>query len=100
MEENLEEPERILQAEIDKEIEKLQYYLEESDKLIQEGDFVEIEVINKRTNAIHDKLCNLVVRAQEVKIERGIESVRAVRQWEKDAKEKYAPWIQQMEKIS
>ena len=40
---------------------------------------MEIELIHKRTNAIHDKLCNLVARVQEVKIERGIESARAVR---------------------
>lgn len=62
MEENLEESERKLQAEIDKGIEKLKYYLEESDELIQEGDFVAIEGIHKRANAIHDKLCNLVAR--------------------------------------
>lgn len=69
---NLEDAERQLQAEIDKEIEKLKYYLEQTDELIVEGDFVEIEVVNKRTKVIHNKLCHLVAHVQEVKIERGV----------------------------
>ena len=37
---------------------------------------------------------------QNVKIERGIaESARVERQWKKETKEKYTPWVQQMEKI-
>ena len=37
---------------------------------------------------------------QNVKIERGIaESARVERQWKKEMKEKYTPWVQQMEKI-
>ena len=41
---NLEDTEKDLLTEVEKEIEKLQYYLEESDEMIKEGDFVEIEV--------------------------------------------------------
>ena len=96
---NSEDTEKELLAEVEKEIEKLEYYLEESDELIEEGDFVEIEVIHNRMTAIHDKLCNLIAHMQELKIERGIETVRAIRQWKKDMKERFAPWTLQMGKI-
>ena len=49
MSESTEETEEKLKLEIDKEIEKLKYYLEQADDIIKEGDFCEIEVINKRT---------------------------------------------------
>ena len=96
---NLEDTEKGLLAEVEEEIEKLEYYLEESDEMIEEGDFVEIEVTHNRTTAIHDKLCNLIARVQELKTERGIETARAIRQWKKDTKERYAPWTLQMGKI-
>ena len=88
---NLEDTEKDLLAEVEKEIEKLKYYLEESDEMIEEGDFVEIEVTHNRTTAIHDKLCNLIAQVQELKVERGIETTRAICQWKKDMKERYAP---------
>lgn len=66
---NSEDTEKALLAEVEKEIEKLKYYLEESDEIIEEGDFVEIEVTHNRTTAIHDKLCNLIAQVQELKIE-------------------------------
>ena len=75
---NLEDREKDLLAEVEKEIEKLKYYLEESNEIIEQEDFVEIEVTHKRTTAIHDKLCNLIAHVQEVKIERGIETARAI----------------------
>ena len=96
---NLEDREKDLLAEFEKEIEKLKYYLEESNEIIEQEDFVEIEVTHKRTTAIHDKLCNLIAHVQELKIERGIETARAIRQWKKDTKERYAPWTLQMGKI-
>ena len=57
---NLEDTEKDLLAEVEKEIEKLKYYQEESDEIIEEGDFVEIKVTHNRTTAIHDKLCYLI----------------------------------------
>ena len=96
---NLEDREKDLLAEVEKEIEKLKYYLEEWNEIIEQEDFVEIEVTRKRTTAIHDKLCNLIAHVQELKIERGIETARAIRQWKKDTKERYAPWTLQMGKI-
>ena len=96
---NLEDTEKGLLTEVEKEIEKLKYYLEESGEIIKEGDFIEIEVTHNRTTAIHDKLCNLISHVQELKIDRGIATARAIRQWKKVTKEKFAPWILQMGKI-
>ena len=78
------------EVEIDKEIEKLKYYLEPIDDIIEEGDYAEIEVVKKRTDAIFDKVNNLVASVQELKIDRGAETQRAIRQWKKDTKDKYA----------
>jgi uncharacterized protein YqgV (UPF0045/DUF77 family) len=68
------------EVEIDKEIEKLKYYLEPIDDIIEEGDYAEIEVVKKRTDAIFDKVNNLVASVQELKIDRGAETQRAIRQ--------------------
>ena len=43
MSESTEETEEKLKLEIDKEIEKLKYYLEQADDIIKEGDFGEID---------------------------------------------------------
>ena len=96
---NLEDTEKGLLTKVEKEIEKLKYCLEELDKIIKEGDFIEIEVTHNRTTAIHDRLCNRIAQVQELKIEPGIETARAIRQWKKDTKERFAPWILQMGKI-
>ena len=40
----MEDTEKGLLTKVEKEIEKLKYYLEESDEIIKEGDFIEIEV--------------------------------------------------------
>ena len=69
---NLEDREKDLLAEVTKEIEKLKYYLEESNEIIEQEDFVEIKVTHKRTTAIHDKLCNLIAHVQELKINEGL----------------------------
>ena len=66
---NLEDTEKDLLAEVEKEIEKLKYYPEESDEIIEEGDFIEIKVSHNRTTAIHDKLYNLIAHVEELKIE-------------------------------
>ena len=63
---NLEDTEKDLLAEVEKEIEKLKYYLEDSDVIIEEGDFIEIEVTHNRMTAIHDKLCNLIYSGQQL----------------------------------
>jgi hypothetical protein len=88
------------EVEIDKEIEKLKYYLEPIDDIIEEGDYAEIEVVKKRTDAIFDKVNNLVASVQELEIDRGAETQRAIRQWKKDTKDKYAQWVPKMNKLS
>jgi hypothetical protein len=67
-----------LQLEINKEIEKLKYYVGNADETIKEGDFLEIKIINDRAATILDKINTLVANVQELKIDRG-ETARNVR---------------------
>ena len=94
-----EQTEESLQLEINKEIEKLKYYVENADETINEGDFNEIKIINSRATAILDKINTLVVSIQELKIDRG-ETARNVRQWKKENKETYRPLVEKMGKLS
>ena len=50
------EKEKELDTEINKEIYKLKYYLEQADDLIEEKDYKEIETVTKRSQAILDKI--------------------------------------------
>ena len=95
-----EEAEKQQEAEIDKEIEKLKYNLYPVDEIIKEDDFAELEFVKKRTDAILDKINNLIASVPELKIDRGAETQRAIRQWKKDIKEKYAQWVLAMNKLS
>ena len=60
----------------------------------------EIETVNKRTKAILDEIYNLVSTAQEMKVEQGKDTPRAIRQWKKSVREKYMPWVSEMNKLS
>jgi hypothetical protein len=51
--------EQQIENKINKEIEKLKYYLEQTDELIEEQDLKEIETVNKRTKAILDQIYSL-----------------------------------------
>ena len=77
------EDEQRLVREIDKEINKLKYFLEETGELIELGDFAEMDIANKRAEKIIAKLSDLISQTEELKIERGVTS-RSVRQWKKD----------------
>ena len=92
--------EQQIESKIDKEIEKLKYYLEQTNELIEENDLREIETVNKRTKAILDEIYNLVSTAQEMKVEQGKDTPRAIRQWKKSVREKYMPWVSEMNKLS
>ena len=81
---NLEDTKKGLLTKVEREIERLKCYLEESDEITKEGDFIEIEVIHNQMTAIHDRLSNRIAQVQELKIKRGIETARAIRQWKKD----------------
>ena len=93
------EEERELERKIKKEIEKLQFYLEESEELLETEDFNEIKLTCKRTEEIQDRLNDFVSNPQELKIERGNITQRAVRQWKKDLKSTYAPLLDKRTKL-
>jgi vacuolar-type H+-ATPase subunit I/STV1 len=61
---------------IRKEIEKLQFYLEDVDELLESEDFNEIKQVCKQTQQIQDNMNDLVSQLQELKIELGRQSMR------------------------
>ena len=80
--------EQQIENKINKEIEKLKYYLEQTDELIEEQDLRENETVNKRTNAILDQIYSLVSTAQETKVELGKSTSREIRQWKKEVRDR------------
>ena len=92
--------EQQIENKINKEIEKLKYYLEQTDELIEEQDLKEIETVNKRTKAILDQIYSLVSTAQETKVELGKSTSREIRQWKKEVRDRYMPWVNEMNKLS
>ena len=76
---------------IRKEIEKLKFYLEDVDELLESEDFNEIKQVCKRTQQIQDNMNDLVSHLQELKIELGNSTQRSIRQWTRDLKAEYAP---------
>ena len=86
------------EKEISVEIGKLEYYLEDIDKLIESDDIREIKVTSKRTDEILDRLNELVLKTQELKLEKE-HTQRSVRQWRKDIKSQYAPLVKKRGKL-
>jgi len=84
---------------IDKEITKLKYYMEPADELIENNDYLEMEIAVKQGNQIVDKSTDLISQQQGMKLDAGV-SPREVRQWKKDKKNVFSPFIQEKEKIS
>ena len=60
-----------MEGEIQKEINKLKYFLEERDYLIQIKDYTEMEVVTKRADKIVDRLSDLISLDEELKMEKG-----------------------------
>ena len=77
------------------EIGKLEYYLDNIDELIESDNIREIKVTSKRTDEILDRLNELVLKTQKLKIEKE----RSVRQWRKDIKSRHAPLVKKREKL-
>ena len=77
-----------LEKEIDKEKQKLKYFLDETDKLIKLRDYTEMDIANRRVEKILGKLSDLISQAEEMKIDHDV-SAQSVRQWKKDMKAKY-----------
>ena len=57
--------EQRLEKEIDKEIQKLKYFLDETDNLIQLKDYTEMEIANRRTEKIVGRLSDLISQENE-----------------------------------
>ena len=83
--------EHLLDKKIEKEIEKLQYYLEEADELIKSEDYNEIEITCKRTGEVSS--------LQELKLEHGSLTQKEIRLWKKELKVKYSPLLDEREKL-
>ena len=92
--------EQDLEKKIKKEIDKLKFYLEESDELLENCDYSEIALTCKRTDEIQDRLNDLMSTLQELKIDHGISTQREVRQWKKDLKATYAPLLEMKTTLS
>ena len=69
---DISEQEEDLEKKIKKEIDKLKFYLEEGDELLESCDYSEIALTYKRTDEIQDRLNDLVSTLRELKIDRGI----------------------------
>ena len=91
--------EKDLEIKLNKEIEKLKYYLEETDELIEEKVYKEIETVSKRSETILNEIYSLVSSMQKVKVDRGEYTARAIRQSKKSAKELYMPWASRLDKL-
>jgi len=92
------EDEQRFVKEIDKEINKLRYFLKETEELIEIKDYTEMELVNKHAGNIITTLSDLVSQTEELKIECGL-SPRSVRQWKKDIKAKYAALVNDNERL-
>ena len=92
------EDEQRLENDIDKEINKLTYFLEETDELIQARDYTEMEIASKRAEKIIAKLSDLVAQTEEMKLDHGASS-RSVRQWKKDIKSRYSALLDERGKL-
>ena len=75
-------------------------YLEEAEDLLESGDYSEIKLTCKRTDEIQDRLNDLVSTLQELNIDLGNSTHRAVRQWKKDLKATYTPLLEEKAKLS
>ena len=91
-------PEEKFEKEISVEIGKLEYYLEDIHELIESDDIREIKVTSKRTDEILYRLNELVLKTQELKLEKE-HTQRSVRQWRKGIKSQYAPLVKKRGKL-
>jgi flagellar hook-associated protein FlgK len=94
------EDEKKFEDEINKEISKLKYFLEEADDLIENRDYAEMDILDKRAGKIINKLTdghNSTNRG--IKLDNGT-TPRAVRQWKKDVRTKYLSLVEDKEQLS
>lgn len=79
---------------INKEIEKLRFFLEDAEESVENEDFEELKTVITKCNAIHDKLSGLITNLQELKLELGKSTSRSIRQWKKNLKSNYGPLVE------
>ena len=84
--------------EIDVEVDKVKYFMDEIEELIESQDYTEKEIANKRAMKIIAKLSDLISQTEELKIERVL-SPWTVRQWRKDIRSKYAASVSDNERL-
>jgi NTP pyrophosphatase (non-canonical NTP hydrolase) len=82
----VDEQEKILESKISKAVDKLKFYLEKTDELIENNEISELRVASKRTDEIRDELNDLISHVQELKLDSGNTTQRAIRLWKKDLK--------------
>ena len=70
--------EQKLEGDIEKEISKLKYFLEETNEITQAKDYGEMEAINNRAGKIIVKISELISQTEELKIDNG-KTPRSVR---------------------
>jgi chemotaxis protein histidine kinase CheA len=90
--------EQKLEGDIEREISKLEYFLEETDDVIEAKNYSEMEAINNRAGKIIEKISELISQTEELKIDNS-KTAHSVRQWKKDTKSKYSALIEVREKI-
>ena len=95
--EQLSEAMERLEKSIDKEVAKLKYYMEPAVELIENNDYLEMEIALKQGTQI-DKITDLISQLEGTKLDFGV-SARDVRQWKKDKKNEFSPFIQERDKI-
>ncbi len=79
-------------------IAKLRFYAGQFDDLVEENDKQEIELTVDRMNKIQQQILTLISVIQEKEIENGV-SDRDVRQWKREIKSQYSPFIQERDKL-
>ena len=77
-----------LTKDVETEIAKLKFYVDQSGDLVKDNDEQEIELVVDRMNKIHKIILTLISQIQERKIENG-EKGPDVRQWKKEIKSTY-----------
>ena len=87
-----------LEKNINKDVAKLKYYMEPADELIENNDYIEMEIAVKQRTQIIDKITDLISQLEGMKLDFGV-SARDVRQWKKDKKNGISPVIQEKDKI-
>ena len=88
-----------LERDINKEVAKLKHYMEPANELIENNDYLEMEIAVKEGTQIISKITDLISKLEGLKLDFGA-SAQDVRQWMKDKKNEFSPFVQERDKIS